>query len=192
MSWTLSLRGRRSRNKVSVGEPAEGSFVFAIGVCVLCRACIWCLCAKYLPWGSLLVMHVVSFDCIGCSFIQWYVLFANTNHEHQQWLFWLKWRLRMQQNAICIVTCRSPWTNWLLNALCNFGICLKWGLAHAFVNATPTFVFVRALCVSMLLCVDIWYGFAIVWKSSMVCNGQCYCLYVCCEFELANLLNLSI
>ena len=24
--WTLSLRGRRSRNKVSVGEPAEGSF----------------------------------------------------------------------------------------------------------------------------------------------------------------------
>ena len=25
---TLSLRGRRSRNKVSVGEPAEGSFMF--------------------------------------------------------------------------------------------------------------------------------------------------------------------
>lgn len=24
--WTLTLRGRRSRNKVSVGEPAEGSF----------------------------------------------------------------------------------------------------------------------------------------------------------------------
>ena len=26
MSWTLLLRGRRSRNKVSVGKPAEGSF----------------------------------------------------------------------------------------------------------------------------------------------------------------------
>ena len=26
VAWTLSLRGRRSRNKVSVGEPAEGSF----------------------------------------------------------------------------------------------------------------------------------------------------------------------
>ena len=25
--WTLSFRGRRSRNKVSVGEPAEGSFL---------------------------------------------------------------------------------------------------------------------------------------------------------------------
>ena len=36
MSWTLSLRGRRSRNKVSVGEPAEGSFVFSIIVCVSC------------------------------------------------------------------------------------------------------------------------------------------------------------
>ena len=27
LSQTLSLRGRRSRNKVSVGEPAEGSFL---------------------------------------------------------------------------------------------------------------------------------------------------------------------
>ena len=26
VEWTLLLRGRRSRNKVSVGEPAEGSF----------------------------------------------------------------------------------------------------------------------------------------------------------------------
>ena len=27
LNQTLSLRGRRSRNKVSVGEPAEGSFL---------------------------------------------------------------------------------------------------------------------------------------------------------------------
>ena len=27
VSQTLPLRGRRSRNKVSVGEPAEGSFM---------------------------------------------------------------------------------------------------------------------------------------------------------------------
>ena len=26
--WTLSLRGRRSRNKVSIGEPVEGSFAY--------------------------------------------------------------------------------------------------------------------------------------------------------------------
>ena len=30
---TLSFRGRRSRNKVSVGEPAEGSLTFKINVC---------------------------------------------------------------------------------------------------------------------------------------------------------------
>ena len=31
--WTLSLRGRRSRNKVSVGEPAEGSFTLFFWRC---------------------------------------------------------------------------------------------------------------------------------------------------------------
>ena len=44
--WTLSLRGRRSRNKVSVSEPAEGSFArfrqhhvnCFVGVCV--RMCL--------------------------------------------------------------------------------------------------------------------------------------------------------
>eukprot|EP00734_Pompholyxophrys_sp_LG126_P000469 Pompholyxophrys_sp_v1_NODE_207_length_1190_cov_2.464317.p1 type:complete len:102 gc:universal NODE_207_length_1190_cov_2.464317:159-464(+) len=35
LSRTLSFRGRRSRNKVSVGEPAEGSFMFGMScVCV--------------------------------------------------------------------------------------------------------------------------------------------------------------
>ena len=29
LARTLSLRGRRSRNKVSVGEPAEGSFMLS-------------------------------------------------------------------------------------------------------------------------------------------------------------------
>jgi hypothetical protein len=36
---TLALRGKRSRNKVSVGEPAEGSFIiyamFFLNVCSL-------------------------------------------------------------------------------------------------------------------------------------------------------------
>ena len=30
LAWTLSFRGRRSRNKVSVGEPAEGSLAWII------------------------------------------------------------------------------------------------------------------------------------------------------------------
>ena len=35
LSQTLSLRGRRSRNKVSVGEPAEGSFKFVVYIEIL-------------------------------------------------------------------------------------------------------------------------------------------------------------
>ena len=31
--WTLSFRGRRSRNKVSVGEPAEGSLTSSLPLC---------------------------------------------------------------------------------------------------------------------------------------------------------------
>lgn len=41
--WTLSLKGRRSRNKVSVGEPAEGSFLSEFFVSHLGYAgpCAW-------------------------------------------------------------------------------------------------------------------------------------------------------
>ena len=64
--WTLSLRGRRSRNKVSVGEPAEGSFVFEIVVRVPCWASIWCLLVAYLPWvplGHAFLLHAVAAYC---------------------------------------------------------------------------------------------------------------------------------
>ena len=39
--WTLTLRGRRSRNKVSVGEPAEGSFAHSW------NNSFWFLCGIY-------------------------------------------------------------------------------------------------------------------------------------------------
>ena len=38
VAWTLSFRGRRSRNKVSVGEPAEGSLTrIHIQTCIDCE-----------------------------------------------------------------------------------------------------------------------------------------------------------
>ena len=41
LGQTLSLRGRRSRNKVSVGEPAEGSFILIYGFLLRCvETCI--------------------------------------------------------------------------------------------------------------------------------------------------------
>ena len=78
MSWTLSLRGRRSRNKVSVGEPAEGSFAHCIS-----KPCEWflwvcgtldCLCITYSRAAvGLVACHllfttvkgVFNYQCIG-------------------------------------------------------------------------------------------------------------------------------
>ena len=118
----------------------------------LCRACVWCLCVAYVPLGVCLGHAVFIVDCSGCC-LQPYVWFASIYYEHQQWLFWLKWRWKMHRNARCILTCRSPWTNSCLNALCNFGMSLKWGLAHAFVNTAPMFD-VCAINVSTFACVD--------------------------------------
>ena len=78
VSWTLSLRGRRSRNKVSVGEPAEGSFAHCIS-----KPCEWflwvcgtldCLCITYSRAAvGLVACHllfttvkgVFNYQCIG-------------------------------------------------------------------------------------------------------------------------------
>ncbi|WZZ78131.1 hypothetical protein YC2023_098703 [Brassica napus] len=58
--YTLSFRGRRSRNKVSVGEPAEGSLSYPINrttendetslSLILCPPILW-LCVR--PWPRL-------------------------------------------------------------------------------------------------------------------------------------------
>ena len=68
MSWTLSLRGRRSRNKVSVGEPAEGSF--ALYCCMYVKfvglrfnACVISLCLGVLVWA----WKLCSVFCIGAT-----------------------------------------------------------------------------------------------------------------------------
>ena len=59
-SWTLSLRGRRSRNKVSVGEPAEGSF-----------ALIQSWLREFWLWGMLAVRYLLA-ELVGdrCTFNQ--------------------------------------------------------------------------------------------------------------------------
>ena len=58
------------------------------------------------------------------------------HYMHQWWMFWLKWRLRMQLNVIRIVSCRFPWANGDLNAVCSFGTCLKVGLTMPSSNNT--------------------------------------------------------
>ena len=123
----------RSRNTVYVGEPAEGPFVRAAVVCMVCRACAKCFVHWVFALGLCVGAHFAFAECMYCvDAICWFV---ELKYMVQQWVCWFKWRLRMHQIVICIVTCRSPWTNWLLNALCNFGKCLMWGVAHAFAVA---------------------------------------------------------
>ena len=88
--WTLSFRGRRSRNKVTVGEPAIGSLIAGfcfliqvVWVSIVCNlgACgvslgerVWCLSGWCLLWKRLATflvaylefMPVVSCTCKRC------------------------------------------------------------------------------------------------------------------------------
>ena len=72
--WTLSFRGRRSRNKVSVGEPAEGSLTSSFSCCYCSYRCIvvfskpLCELADCLREGSFMGFLVpcgLTFFCVG-------------------------------------------------------------------------------------------------------------------------------
>ena len=111
--WALSLRGRRSRNKVSVGEPVEGSFacfVYAnmISVNLLCFFC---------PAGVWGFPVAPQWDAFAYSF---YLLQAC--QYIQLWMPLLKHWWRMPWIVINIVTCRIPWINWILNMDCAAGV----------------------------------------------------------------------
>ena len=61
ISWTLSFRGRRSRNKVSVGEPAEGSFAWKHSTQWIMKYCFGlCIaeCWSFKQEGSMIVASV--------------------------------------------------------------------------------------------------------------------------------------
>ena len=112
--WTLSLRGRRSRNKVSVGEPAEGSFAcFGAWILIehiskksLCTMCV-CVCRLCGWWcGSF------SKICTAAETTRLWHFFWQT--MNQWWMFWLIKRWRAQRTVVIIVNCRIPWTNWIL------------------------------------------------------------------------------
>ena len=71
--WTLSFRGRRSRNKVSVGEPAEGSLTsFHTWLYVLCFQTTLRTC-----WMSKKVDWLVRADCF-CSLVSSLAVFGFT------------------------------------------------------------------------------------------------------------------
>ena len=83
--WALSLRGRRSRNKVSVGEPAEGSFACAkctqswmiLGVVVL----LWCgAIYSWAAWLADASTYCCRWGLVNVYFLWWwhlYICFGN-------------------------------------------------------------------------------------------------------------------
>ena len=130
--WTLSLRGRRSRNKVSVGEPAEGSFArfrqhhvnCFVGVCVRMSHSF-----MQMPEGGGALMTSVSSSfllpwCTCNAFKHNCTSTCNFIYNFQRWMSRFDQRWRAQRSAISIVNCRIPWTDRNLNAYCAFGISL--------------------------------------------------------------------
>ena len=123
--WTLSFRGRRSRNKVSVGEPAEGSLK-------IIQPTLWIVfegtSASFLDEFVSSPSHTHPINLrvwslpffVSTSFTKRRERSINRNNS-QQWMSWLSQRWRTQRNAIRSVICtvREPsnlWTHIALEA----------------------------------------------------------------------------
>jgi hypothetical protein len=90
VSWTLLLRGRRSRNKVSVGEPAEGSFVS------FNNNLSWCLTYSYSLYNS--KFKLSTMDVSGLSTKK---SAANCDKQHDKHFTWI---IRfLNANGSCLV-----------------------------------------------------------------------------------------
>ena len=94
---TYPLRGRRSRNKVSVGEPAEGSLTqFDKPKPLFCMA------------GTCKKMSVIFFTNLFYKEKNYKFenIFITKNKNTQRWISWFPYRWRTQRNAICNANCK--------------------------------------------------------------------------------------
>ena len=125
--FTSSLRGKRSCHKVSVGEPAQGSFA---------RGQFW---VRELWLGGMLGVQYLLAELEGNSWTLKKLGLVRAPgmkaKQVQQQLsgqgmfptsitfgdgyLWLGHRWRGQRRAIVFVNCRTPWTNGLLNMRCT-------------------------------------------------------------------------
>ena len=112
---TLSFRGRRSRNKVSVGEPAEGSFAQRN---VLFHPPRTTQCFLFLKKENIFsVSSMLRSHCNVCDVI--YLL--------RRRMPWLEDRWRTQRTVLNISNCRFPRKKRILNAFCELTSCqLTW------------------------------------------------------------------
>ena len=149
------LRGRRSRNKVSVGEPAEGSFtrisnfttVNSRKVCLQSQICsqgrreaLWCilqhgwlccwfiwLCAE--PCQKKRLHNILCLHIRKPNQLERVELY-DLSYNFQRGMSRLKYRGRAQQSVISNVNCKIPWVMSILNVHCTLGLSLKVCLLH--------------------------------------------------------------
>jgi hypothetical protein len=113
---TQSFRGSKSRNKVSVGEPAEGSLISVVFHCYKgdfgpsSPSLSFCV-PKFLWQASLPSTIYNSFNFTSAS-----ENFNNYNFQQRISWFWHQWRT--QRNAISSVNYRIQWIIESLNAHC--------------------------------------------------------------------------
>ena len=137
---TLSFRGRRSRNKVSVGEPAEGSFaqrnvLFHPPRTTQCF--LFCHQEKMFSISSMLRSH-----CNVCDVI--YLL--------RRRMPWLEDRWRTQRTVLNISNCRFPRKKRILNAFCELTSCqFTWLAVTAICSRSNSEVWVVCTCCCRLL-----------------------------------------
>ena len=110
---SLIFRGRRSRNKVSVGEPAEGSFM-QIDSITLCLSYSWLSSAIANP-------VMISWTKVAGSAC----VISHFRYNFQQWISWLRLRWRALQIVISNVNCRTPRNIRILNVQYTSGLSLE-------------------------------------------------------------------
>ena len=134
--WELFLtspfRGRWSRNKVSVGEPAEGSLphlkTFHVN-----RLILFCALRKRRAKrrSNRVVLRYKRLPMYFSNPFNYTELYSRTKvlvlilNNFQQWMSRLAHRWRTLRTAIRNANCRIQWVIEILNAYCTFGLCLE-------------------------------------------------------------------
>ena len=131
-SWELFLtspfRGRWSRNKVSVGEPAEGSLPHQKPIHVNRYNHVLCFPSGGLneggpPYCDLpMFFKPINKYWTNLRERKFLVLIHN---NFQQWMSRLAHRWRTLRTAIRNANCRIQWVIEILNAHCTSGLCLE-------------------------------------------------------------------
>ena len=187
--WTLSLRGRRSRNKVSVGEPAEGSFAQTHSIRCICihircyRVCnaLWLhQCVLVFDMQCECLSWVTQVCCCSLYNVGEMVMLIMLNiFSFQWWMSWPMQRWRVQWIVINFVNCRFPGINRALNVRCALG----WSEMHFCVGVLTMDLHIHTTvsslrgqyycicaCVRAMHALSTWTNTKPCWQATCICD----------------------